>query len=387
LYFSSHTLGGNRGYDIFKIEKDALGEWGPVENLGNAVNSAMDERFPYITSDGKSLYFSSNGFPGFGNMDLYVSQRNDLTWSKPLNLGATLNSPDDELGIVWNANQSIGYFASNRFKGSGDLDLYRIISKTDIPTACPADNLLTMDLKLSDDNQMDFKNRIQVSIPDFVKVLSVQWLVNDKPITPLQPLPEDQLREAGFFHDYVMSGEYKVTFKLIAVCDTCIQPIVSCNSIINPFNTTMIQVSEEEVKKLDISKAESSIVVGGKEMMDLQFNSSPVYFNYSDATLLPEYKAVLDQNIEILRKNPKVKVKIYGFADSKGAKMFNVMLSQRRARAAADYMISKGVSRKQIIGMEGKGSIYDDETCNGDVTCIETIHKKNRKAIFEYITK
>lgn len=387
LYFSSNTLGGNGGYDIFKIEKDALGQWGPVENLGNAVNSAMDERFPYITSDGKSLYFSSNGFPGFGNMDLYVSQRNDLTWSKPLNLGATLNSPDDELGIVWNANQSIGYFASNRFKGSGDLDLYRIISKTDIPTACPADNLLAMDLKLSDDNQMDFKNRIQVSIPDFVKVLSVQWLVNDKPITPLQALPEDQLREAGFFHDYVMSGEYKVTFKLIAVCDTCIQPIVSCNSIINPFNTTMIQVSEEEVKKLDITKAESSIVVGGKEMMDLQFNSSPVYFNYSDATLLPEYKAVLDQNIEILRKNPKVKVKIYGFADSKGAKMFNVMLSQRRARAAADYMISKGVSRKQIIGMEGKGSIYDDETCNGDVTCIETIHKKNRKAIFEYITK
>jgi len=50
-------------------------------------------------------------------------------------------------------------------------------------------------------------------------------------------------------------------------------------------------------------------------------------------------------------------------------------------------MISKGVSRKQIIGMEGKGSIYDDETCNGDVTCIETIHKKNRKAIFEYIIK
>jgi peptidoglycan-associated lipoprotein len=387
LFFSSNSIGGHGGYDIFKIEKDALGQWGPIENLGNTINTAMDERFPFITSDGKSLFFSSNGYPGFGNMDFYVSQRNELNWSKPINLGATLNSPDDELGIVWNANQSVGYFASNRFNGAGDLDLYRIISKSDIPSECPTENLLALDLKLSDDNQQDFKNRINVTIPDFIRVLSVQWLVNDKPITPLQALPEDQLREAGFFHDYVMSGEYKVTFKLIAVCDTCLQPIVSCNSIINPFNTTMIQVSEEEVKKIDISKVESSIVVGGKEMMDLQFNSSPVYFNYSDATLLPEYKAVLDQNIEILRKNPKVKVKIYGFADSKGAKMFNIMLSQRRARSAADYMISKGVSRRQILGMEGKGSIYDDDICNGDANCIETVHKKNRKAIFEFITK
>lgn len=387
LFFSSNTLGGSGGYDIFKTEKDALGEWGPVENLGSSVNSAMDERYPFVSADGKSLFFSSNGLPGFGNMDAYVSYASDAGWSKPLNLGSSINSPDDELGLVWNSNQSVGYFASNRFKGAGDLDLYRIISKSDIPTDCPADNILALDLKLSDDNQEDFKNRINVSIPDFVRVLNVQWLINDKPVTALQALPEDQLREAGFFHDYVKSGEYKVTFKLIGLCDTCIQPIISCNTIMNPFNTKMIQVSEEEVKKLDIAKAESSIIVGGKEIMDLQFNSSPVYFNYSDAILLPEYKAVLDQNIEILRKNPKVKVKIYGFADSKGARLFNTMLSQRRARSAADYMISKGVSRRQIVGMEGKGSIYDDETCNGDPACIETLHKKNRKAIFEFIYK
>ena len=74
-------------------------------------------------------------------------------------------------------------------------------------------------------------------------------------------------------------------------------------------------------------------------------------------------------------------------SDAKGSKMFNAMLSMRRARTAADYMISKGVSRRQIIGTEGKGSINDDESCQGDAACLETLHKKNRKAIFEFIGK
>ena len=387
MVFSSNNLGGNGGFDLFKTEKNALGEWGPYENLGSQVNSSMDERYPFLSNDGHSLYFSSNGFPGFGNMDVYVSNLTETSWSKPLNLGSTLNSPDDELGLVWNQDLSVGYLASNRYKGAGDLDLYRILSRNQIKTDCPTDNLMALELKISDDNQDDYKNSINVSIPDFVQVLQVQWLVNNTPATPLDGLSNPQLREMGFNHDYIKSGEYLVTFKMIGICDTCIQPIVSCNTIMNPFVTKMIQVTEEEVKKLDISKAESSIIVGGKEVAELQFNSSPVYFNYSDATLLPEYKAVLDQNIEILRKNPKIKVKIYGFADTKGSKMFNAMLSMRRARTAADYMISKGVSRRQIIGTEGKGSINDDESCQGDAACIESLHKKNRKAIFEFVGK
>lgn len=123
LYFSSDMPGGMGGKDIWVCKKQSDGSWSKPENLGSEVNSPGDEVFPFIRKDGV-LYFSSDGHPGLGGLDIFSAAQEKGKWSSVTNQGTPLNGSADDFNIVFNAEGSRGYFCSNRPGGAGDDDVY-----------------------------------------------------------------------------------------------------------------------------------------------------------------------------------------------------------------------------------------------------------------------
>ena len=118
-------MAGLGGYDIYKTTKDKDGEWGIPENLGPGINTAGNEKAPFIHTDSQTLYFSSDGLMGLGGYDIFYSRLNENgTWSEPKNIGYPINSFDDDVGFFVSTDGHYGYFASNKFDGFGGWDLY-----------------------------------------------------------------------------------------------------------------------------------------------------------------------------------------------------------------------------------------------------------------------
>ncbi len=128
LYFSSDRPGGFGGLDIYKAELDKAGSWTKPMNLGSTINTEYDDDSPFIDIDGKTMYFSSRGHKGMGGFDIYKSvfDGSKKTWSQPANMGYPVNSPDDDIYFVITGDGKTGYFASAKGDGFGDKDIYVI---------------------------------------------------------------------------------------------------------------------------------------------------------------------------------------------------------------------------------------------------------------------
>lgn len=127
IYFVSDREGSNGGLDIFFVEKDIEGNLGKVQNIGDVINTPYDEDGVFIHSDGKSLYFSSKGHNTMGGYDIFKSIKDtNGIWSKPINLGHPINSAGDDRFLFVSANGKTGYFSSPKEGGLGDMDIYKI---------------------------------------------------------------------------------------------------------------------------------------------------------------------------------------------------------------------------------------------------------------------
>ena len=129
IYFASNREGGIGGTDIYSSQKLPNGKWGLPQNLGPEINTIYDEDFPNITADGKTLYFSSNGYTSMGGYDIFKAELNSETkrFSNPKNIGYPINTPEDNFNFRISNNGQIGYMSALRDGGQGDLDIYRIV--------------------------------------------------------------------------------------------------------------------------------------------------------------------------------------------------------------------------------------------------------------------
>lgn len=128
LYFASDRAGGEGGFDIYLAKREG-NSWGNVRNLGPPVNTEKDEEAPYISYDGTRLYFSSNGHPGVGRMDIFVSELDNAgQWTMPVNLGSPINTTDDDLFYIYYQDSGRGYLSRDLEEGFGKNDIYMIPS-------------------------------------------------------------------------------------------------------------------------------------------------------------------------------------------------------------------------------------------------------------------
>jgi outer membrane protein OmpA-like peptidoglycan-associated protein len=380
LYFTSEAKGGRGGIDIYKSAKIKDGEWSKPENLGAPINTALDEDAPFLSEDGKTLYFASTGHKGFGNFDIFKSELVDGKWSEPVNLGQPVNSPGHDIFMVMNPGGSIGYFSSSRAGGQGDMDIYRINFLDKMPRDCPASNPPDISLVVEDDQSNDYRNAVEIVMPHNYQLYSAEWKINEQPL------------EAGksLAYDYAKAGTYAVSAKVMAVCDTCIAPVMACLNVSNKIDEPLVEVVNANTKtntstningNADPGKTKGQL--GEEQLREIGFNPQPVYFDFAKTNVRADAENILKENAEILKKYPKLKVEIAGHTDSRGPLLVNKIISAQRAASVKKYLLNQGVKASQIKSVNGKGPNELVNDCDKGKDCDEASHQLNRRVAFK----
>lgn len=309
LYFSSNKPGGYGGIDIYVSYKNKNGVWGNAINLGPTINTKGDDQTPFIHADNRSLYFSSNGWPGYGGTDLFVSYKKvDGQWSTPINLGYPINTFDNEGSIAVASNGKEGYMASDRLDSRGGLDIYKVIlaentraQKTYYFNGFIRDAItltgLPGSVRLSNPNDnskfmlvnVDSSGAFVLSIPEF-DALGIQ------------------VNSPG--HEYATSLINKDALLTMAGSSQ----YFNLNPIQNKFT---------------------------KDFKN-------VFFELNAAELTRNSFVELDALVNYLTASANASIFIEGHTDNTGTESANLILSEKRARAIAQYLIDKGIQKERI---------------------------------------
>lgn len=342
LYFISNRPGGSGGYDIWKSTITDDAKWGPAINLGPEINTAYDENTPFLHADGKTLYFSSDGWPGFGNKDIYYSRMDDNgKFPKPINLGYPINSFEDESGLIVSADGNFGMFSSNLKDGFGAQDIYRF----GIPeNAKPLKVSYVKGIVRDKDSKKTIESNVQVI---------------------------DLKTNKTFFDDYTDPE----TGQFLAV-----MPIGS-DYLFNVNAEGYLFYSENfELKAGDINKPYQIEVYIEKIKQGGNVTLKNIFFDTNKYNLLPASIRELDLLIDFLNQNASVNIEIQGHTDNVGDAKLNEKLSLNRANAVYEYLIKHeiDVSRLTFKGFGANKPIADNKT--------EIGRKNNRRTSF-VITK
>ena len=375
LFFTSEDARGNGGLDIYKSVKGDDGNWGVPENLGKTINTTFDEDAPFLSEDGNTLYFSSKGHPGFGNYDIYKSTLVNGQWTTPENLGLPVNSTGNDIFLIQTENNANAYFSSYRLGGHGDMDIYKVTYLNTFNKECfeKKNPLLSLESKIID--KESFSVKFSASVPSNINVIAYQWTFNQKKIAS----DAAQLTQTIS----LTSPGDSVYVKVIAGCDTCIDPIVLCNNMIYNVPADMIPVAAvDEFGKNPYDDKLILPYLNKAKLEALGLNLTPIHFNLNKSNIREDAVSILKQNIDVLSKHPELSVLIYGFADSRGKESYNLPLSKKRAQHVKDYLVSKGLDKKQIEQVNGKGEEFILNKCTEGVECSDPEHEVNRRVEF-----
>lgn len=331
LYFSSDMPGGIGGSDIWKVAVNGDNDYGTPENLGNKINTEGRENFPFITDENK-LYFSSEGRQGFGGLDVFVVDLNAGTEVK--NVGMPVNSEKDDFAFSFNTVNKVGFFSSNR---GGQDDIYAAIPVCGLQINATAKNAKTGEL-LSGASVaiLDEKNNLietKYTTADGFVGYAVDC---DKPYTL-------QVSKEGF-----VSKTIPVSKK-----DGGDLPIIA------------------ELDPIDVIVTETEVIL------------NDIFFEYNKSNITKEGAFELDKLIQVMKNSPEMVIMVKSHTDSRGTDKFNMNLSERRAKATVQYVISKGIAKDRISG-KGYGESEPKVTCD---KCSEEEHAKNRRSEFMIVKK
>ncbi len=315
LYFVSTRGGGKGGQDIWMSTLDEKNRWGIPINLAD-INTPDDESSPFIHLDGKTLYFASNGHPGMGQYDLFVTRKDSLgKWSTPENLGYPINSKHNEEGMIVNARGDRAYYSSDRTD-----DRIRRIFTFELYPAIRPDPVSYMKGKIYD--------------AKYYKPLKALFQLVDT-------ASDKEIIEAS---SDSATGEFLVcipTGKNYALNIKCKGYLFYSEH----FMMTGGTYQEPYLKDIPLRQ----IRPGEKVVL------KNVFFDFDSHKLLDESKAELQNLAQFLRDNPEVKVRITGHTDNTGKSSYNMELSQNRARAVANYLLNEGIAMNRV-SYKGMGS-------------------------------
>jgi len=309
LFFVSDRPGGYGGYDIYKAMKNNDGEWGHPVNLGPLINTTGNEKSPFIHPDGKTLYFSSDGWMGMGGYDIFYTRlQNDGTFRKPENLGYPINSVEDEVGFFVNTDGTHGFFGSNKLREQGGWNLYSF----ELYDKARPEKVLFIKGTVKDENSFEpVKARIELRNVETKKINEVKLDTNTGKYVAVAPFDNDYImtiKKEGYVYESKYISQEDSVFEEPATVDMEIQPI--------------------ELEK--------------------SYRINDIYFAFNSFELTPESKVVLDQLIEFLELNPDIYIEIRGHTDAIGNDANNLVLSDNRAKSVYNYLIDSNVSPDRL---------------------------------------
>lgn len=302
--------GGMLNTDVYVSYLQEDGNWSAGKPLPNNINTPNSEESVFIHPDGKTLYFASRGHIGLGGSDLYVTRKqDDGTWSDPVNLGYPINTNADDNSLLVGADGEIAFFASNRAGGFGDFDIYSF----EMPS-----HLRPIRTTYFEGLVFDVNTNVPLSGKFFLYDLKT-----GKEVVRSQADP--------------VSGEFLVSLPENASYALSVE----MDGYLNFSKNFDLKLKEGEesfhmnIPMIPITKSEPIVLEN-------------IFFDLNKADLLPESQVELGKLYEFLTKNPKIKIEISGHTDARGDDKLNQDLSQRRADAVVNYLVSKGMDKSRL---------------------------------------
>jgi len=357
IYFVSDMPGGLGGTDIYSCKWQNR-QWGQPKNLGASVNTIGNEMFPAII--GEELYFASNGFAGFGGLDLFKSEWIDGKWSTSVNLGKPVNSSYDDFALVLDARGKKGYFSSNRPGGLGNDDIYscKVIdsqhAKTSPVKAAPNAPVTVLAGFMKE-------KQTQKPLPGGTVFLlntetgKVKILKTDARGQFKSPVNKGVL--------YVVKG---MENNYLSDCITFKSEISDTTHFINlPGNLSL--------DHLELNEVFSTNSIGSV--------FETIYYKNNEWNIQPEAEKELNKLIQLMKENP-VTIELGSHTDCRGSKESNLELSQKRAEAAVRYIILQGIDPTRITAL-GYGESKPQNRCSDGVPCSPSELQENRRTEFK----
>ena len=309
LYFSSRQPDGYGGSDLYVSHRLLNGRWSIAENLGPTINTIGDEGTPFIHADNQSLYFTSNGHPGYGGDDLFISRKGPGgVWGKPENLGYPINTIENEGSLVIAADGRTAYYASDRADSRGGLDLYSFEMREDIR---PAQTTWVKGRVF--DRKTNKGLPSSVILTDLSTREIVSKLQTDETGNYLITLPKGK--------DYAFNVNRR-------------------GYLFYSENFALNKDQGDSAYHIDIPlqplEANAAIVLKN------------IFFETNKYELKPESESELREVVQLMKDNPTLHIQIGGHTDNSGKTADNQTLSENRARAVTNYLTSKGIAAPRL---------------------------------------
>lgn len=331
LYFCSDMPGGLGGTDLYYSERALDGTWGTPQNLGGVINTPGNERFPRLTID-NTFYFSSDGRIGMGGLDIYRSKVTDKGFIRPESLKYPINSSQDDFAIYFTSNES-GYFSSNREGGLGDDDIY---------VFAVLEEMITV------------KGLVLDKITKQPLVNAVVTLKNTSTGEIIKTLTDDK-------------GNYSAKLDKNSHFDILVD---KSNFIAQGGN----KISSKDLTDLTWLLDPIQLNVG--------IRIENIYYNFDKWDLRTDAKAELNKLVKLMKENPTMEIELGSHTDSRGNDTYNLKLSQKRAQSVVNYLISNGIEKYRLTA-KGYGETELVNGCANGVPCSEQEHQQNRRTEFK----
>ena len=352
LFFASNMPGTIGQSDIFKVRINDDGTYGLPENLGDVINTEGRESFPFITENNE-LYFASDGHPGLGGMDIFVSKaREDGRFNEVINVGEPLNSPKDDFGLLFDTKTKIGYVTSNRDGGVGGDDIYKV--KEIKPIDYPCEQFLAGSVVDAETHQ--FIANAKVRLFDSAYKFLRSTITNDK----------------GLFDFGEVDCESKYYIKI---------EMEDYNA--DEISTTITGNTGKTFVELSIEKTLKKVTIG--DDIAKAFGIKTIYFDLNKSDIRPDAALELSKILDVMIQNPKIKIDIRSHTDSRNTAVYNEKLSERRATSTKGWLTQNGIIPSRLSA-KGYGESQLVNKCADGVLCTEEEHQANRRSEFIIIS-
>lgn len=341
LYFSSDMPGGYGGYDIYYADVNSDGSVGEPINLGKGVNTSNNEKTPFVDGKNKYFYFASDGHNTLGGLDVFRARNVNGTFVRPLNLGPNINTNQDDYAFIM-ANTKRGYVTStNKTNGVGGSDVYKVILNYN-------------------------KQSLRGTVKDALTKLNA-------PNTVVEIIDQDgnivatkKVGKEAKFSIYVDPYEvYTIRSNKEGYIENMM--VIETNSATDRYFD--VEVHLEQTKPEIVEQ-------GDKTMIKIE----NIYFDFDRATIKTDSKISLDKIVRVLNENPDMKIQVNAHTDIIGSANYNLHLSKRRAASAMKYLIAKGIDADRLLS-EGFGETQTIIDCISK-ECSDEEHELNRRIEF-----
>ena len=337
LFFISDMPGGAGGTDLYKTVYDGK-NWGKPENLGNTINTSGNEMFPYIHHDG-TFYFSSDGHNSLGGLDVFMTYNDGTKWLQVENLNYPLNTSKDDFAFIMNKDEKTGYVSSNRNEND---QIYEVT-----------------------------KNDPTFMLSGYVNQKGKPSLAIDSSVIEIYNVTEN-IKETVLTNKY---GSYTIKLKPKS------EYIVKASK---PMYFTVTQPKSFSMLGKKKSESFTANFELDQVIIEKPIVLENIYYDLDKWFIRPDAQKELDRLVTLMQDNPLLNIELSSHTDSRAGDQYNLVLSDKRAKAAVQYIVTKGIEAKRMR-WKGYGESKLVNNCTNDVICTEEEHQKNRRTEFKAI--